>query len=67
MHFQAITKQEAIKFGTEIAKKCQAQEKESDLDVAEFLNHQVPTTEPGNCLYACFMETVGMVCQNILF
>lgn len=67
MYFQAITREEGIKQNSEKIKKCQAQEGASDSDVTEFLKPQVPTTESGKCLRACFIEAQGMVCQIILF
>lgn len=61
---EELSKEENLKKYEALAKTCQENEKASDADVKEALDHELPSTDAGKCLRACVMESVGVVCYT---
>lgn len=59
--YQAGTPEQDKMF-EQLLSKCSAKEEASSDDVARLINRDLPTTPAGNCLQACIMENVGLVC-----
>lgn len=58
---QAHTEEQQKMF-QQLVSKCASKEEATSDDVAVLINRDIPSTPTGNCLHACIMESIGLVC-----
>lgn len=60
-----MTKEQGIEMFKKVANECAVKEGGSAADIAEALEHKMPSTQTGKCMHACFGETSGFVRLNM--
>lgn len=47
-----------------MAKTCQEQEKSTEADFKQMMQHELPTSRTGKCMHACMMESIGLIADG---